>query len=99
MTAKQLEAARKAIMKYIKRIGKLWITVFPSIPVTKKPTEIRMGKGKGEPSYCIFRIDPGRIIFEINGIEKALAKQALATASTKLNIKTTFVQKLDELNC
>ncbi|XXN19708.1 MAG: 50S ribosomal protein L16 [Candidatus Hodgkinia cicadicola] len=97
--ARQIEAARKAIMKYIKRIGKLWIRVYPTIPVTKKPTEIRMGKGKGEVDKWIFRVSPGRILFEIGGVSETRARAALAAANHKLNIKTLFVSLAHQLSC
>ncbi|XXN13585.1 MAG: 50S ribosomal protein L16 [Candidatus Hodgkinia cicadicola] len=97
--AHQIEAARKTIMKYIKKIGKLWIRVYPTIPVTKKPTEIRMGKGKGEVSKWVFRVSPGRILFEIEGISESLARNAFIAAAFKLNIKTSFVSIMQELSC
>ncbi|WGS83401.1 MAG: 50S ribosomal protein L16 [Candidatus Hodgkinia cicadicola] len=97
--ARQIEAARKAAMKFVKKVGKLWIRVFPTIPVTKKPTETRMGKGKGEVDRWVFRVSPGRILFEIEGIAEQLARQAFAAASFKLNIKTAFVSLVDELCC
>ncbi|AUG91514.1 50S ribosomal subunit protein L16 [Candidatus Hodgkinia cicadicola] len=97
--AHRIEAARKAIMKYIKRIGKLWILVYPTIPVTKKPTEIRMGKGKGEVSKWVFRVSLGRIVFEIEGISESLARAAFKAAAFKLNIKTSFVSVMQELSC
>ncbi|ATY93568.1 50S ribosomal subunit protein L16 [Candidatus Hodgkinia cicadicola] len=97
--ARQIEAARKAAMKYIKKIGKLWIRVYPTIPVTKKPTEIRMGKGKGEVEKWIFRVSPGRILFEIGGVSDTLARAALTAAAFKLNIKTSLVSAMQQLAC
>ncbi|XXM90099.1 50S ribosomal protein L16 [Candidatus Hodgkinia cicadicola] len=97
--ARQIEAARKAIMKHIKRVGKLWIRVYPTVPVTKKPTEIRMGKGKGEVNKWIFRVSPGRILFEIEGISEVVALAALKAAAFKLNIKTSFVNLMQQLSC
>ncbi|XXM93274.1 MAG: 50S ribosomal protein L16 [Candidatus Hodgkinia cicadicola] len=97
--AHQIEAARKAIMKYIKKIGKLWIRVYPTIPVTKKPVEVRMGKGKGEVSKWVFRVSPGRILFEIEGVSETLARAAFVAAAFKLNVKTSFVSLMQQLAC
>ncbi len=90
---KQIEAARVALTRYMKRTGKVWTRVFPNIPVSKKPTEVRMGKGKGSPEYWACRVKPGRIIFEVDGIDEATARVALYKASTKLPIKTKFIKR------
>lgn len=93
VTSRQIEATRRAISRKMKRIGKLWIRVFPDLPVTSKPTEVRMGKGKGSVDYWAARIRPGRILFELDGISLDLAKEAFSSGSNKLPIKTIFVQK------
>ena len=90
---KQIEAARVALTRYMKRTGKVWTRIFPNIPVSKKPTEVRMGKGKGNPEYYACRVKPGRIIFEVDGIDEATARVSLYKASTKLPIKTKFVKR------
>ena len=90
---KQIEAARVALTRYMKRTGKVWLRIFPNIPVSKKPTEVRMGKGKGSPEYWACRVKPGRIIFEVDGIDEATAKIALYKASAKLPIKTKFIKR------
>ena len=90
---KQIEAARVALTRYMKRTGKVWTRIFPNIPVSKKPTEVRMGKGKGAPEYWACRVKPGRIIFEVDGIDEATARIALYKASTKLPIKTKFIKR------
>ncbi len=89
---KQIEAARVALTRYMKRTGKVWLRIFPNIPVSKKPTEVRMGKGKGAPEYWACRVKPGRIIFEIDGVDEATARIALYKASAKLPIKTKFIK-------
>ena len=91
--SKQIEAARVALTRYMKRTGKVWLRIFPNIPVSKKPTEVRMGKGKGAPEYWACRVNPGRIIFEVDGVSEEVAKEALYKASTKLPIKTKFVKR------
>ena len=91
--SKQIEAARVALTRYMKRTGKVWLRIFPNIPVSKKPVEVRMGKGKGAPEFWIFRVKPGRIIFEVDGIDEATARMALYKASTKLPIKTKFIKR------
>lgn len=91
ITNRQIEAARVAITRHIKRGGKMWIRIFPDKPVTVKPAETRMGKGKGSPEYWVAVIKPGRILFELQGIDVALARQALALGAAKLPIKTKFV--------
>ena len=93
--SKQIEAARVALTRYMKRTGKVWLRIFPNIPVSKKPTEVRMGKGKGAPEYWACRVKPGRIIFEVDGVSEEVAKEALYKASTKLPIKTKFVKRFN----
>ena len=93
ITARQIEAARRVITRYVKRLGKLWIRVFPDIPVSSKPAEVRMGKGKGSPEYNIVRIKPGKIIFELDGVSEEVAKTALEKATAKLPIKTRFIKR------
>ena len=95
MTSRQIEAARIAVTRYMKRQGQVWIRVFPSKPVTKKPAEVRMGKGKGSPEYWAATINPGRIIFEVDGGDSETAKEALRLAAQKLPIKTKFIRKRD----
>ena len=90
---KQIEAARVALTRYMKRTGKVWTRIFPNIPVSKKPTEVRMGKGKGSPEYYACRVKPGRIIFEIDGVTEEVAREALYKASAKLPIKTKFIKR------
>ncbi|HBM91058.1 MAG TPA: 50S ribosomal protein L16 [Rhodospirillaceae bacterium] len=93
ITARQIEAARRAITRAIKRQGRLWILIFPDVPVSSKPAEVRMGKGKGSPDYWACRVHPGRIMFELDGVPQEVAKAAFALASEKLPIKTKFVQR------
>jgi large subunit ribosomal protein L16 len=95
VTARQIEAARRSIARSMKRAGKLWIRVFPDVPVSKKPAEVRMGSGKGNVEYYVCRIKPGRIMFELDGVDEATASEAFAKASAKLPIKTKFVKRLD----
>ncbi len=90
---KQIEAARVALTRYMQRTGKVWSRVFPNIPVSKKPTEVRMGKGKGSPEFWVCRVKPGRILFEVDGVTEDVAKVALYKASAKLPIKTKFVKR------
>ena len=90
---KQIEAARVSLTRFMKRTGKVWLRIFPNIPVSKKPVEVRMGKGKGAPEYWACRVKPGRIIFEIDGVSESVAREALYKASTKLPIKTKFVKR------
>ena len=97
ITARQIEAARRTISRQMKRSGKLWIRVFPDLPVSQKPTEVRQGKGKGSPEYWAVRVKPGRILFEIDGVSKPIAEEAFALASAKLPIKTRVVYRLGEL--
>lgn len=94
LSSRQIEAARKVITRYMKRAGKLWIVVFPHTPVTKKPAEVRMGKGKGNVEYYAAKIKPGRIIFEVDGIDEAAAMIALEKASAKLPFKTKLVTQV-----
>ncbi|MEM9096462.1 MAG: 50S ribosomal protein L16, partial [Pseudomonadota bacterium] len=90
ITARQIEAARRAMTRYMKRQGRVWIRIFPDLPVTQKPTEVRMGKGKGSVEYWAARVKPGRIMFEIDGVSEPIAKEALRLAAMKLPIKTRF---------
>jgi large subunit ribosomal protein L16 len=94
ITNRQIEAARVAIMRHIKRQGKLWIRIFPDKPVTVKPAETRMGKGKGAPEYFVAVVKPGRIMFELEGVDLVIAKRAMELASAKLPIKTKFVRRM-----
>jgi large subunit ribosomal protein L16 len=96
VTARQIEAARRAITREMKRSGRVWIRIFPDVPVSKKPTEVRMGKGKGTPEYWACRVKPGRIMFEIDGVPVDLAKEALRLGAAKLPIRTRFVQRLPD---
>ena len=95
ITARQLEAARQAVTRYMKREGQIWIRVFPDKPITKKPNEVRMGKGKGSPEYFVSRVCPGRILFEADGVPMEVAKEALRLASQKLPIAVKFVVRRD----
>ena len=96
VTARQIEAARRALTRHMKRAGRVWIRVFPDVPVTKKPLEVRMGSGKGGIEYWVTRVKPGRILFELDGVPVQVAKEALALAAAKLPIKTRFVQRIAE---
>jgi large subunit ribosomal protein L16 len=96
VTARQIEAARRAITRFMKRSGRVWIRVFPDVPVSKKPTEVRMGKGKGTPEYWAARVKPGRIMFEIDGVSEETAREALRLGASKLPIKTRFIQRIAE---
>jgi large subunit ribosomal protein L16 len=96
VTARQIEAARRALTRHMKRAGRVWIRVFPDVPVSSKPTEVRMGKGKGAPEFWACKVKPGRIMFEIDGIPVDLAREALTLAAAKLPIKTRFVQRIVE---
>lgn len=95
MTANQIEAARRAMTRYIKRGGNIWIKVFPDKPVSKKPAEVRMGSGKGAPEYWVAVVKPGRILFEMSGVSEETAREALRLAAQKLPIKTKFVKRLE----
>jgi large subunit ribosomal protein L16 len=96
VTARQIEAARRAITRQMKRQGRVWIRVFPDVPVSKKPTEVRMGKGKGAPEYWAARVKPGRIMFEVDGVSEEVAREAFRLAAAKLSVKTRFVQRIAE---
>ena len=91
ITARQIEAARRAITRHMKRAGRVWIRIFPDVPVSSKPTEVRMGKGKGSPEYWAARVKPGRIMFEVDGVPMKVAQEALMLGAAKLPIKTRFV--------
>ena len=96
VTARQIEAARRAMTRHMKRAGRVWIRIFPDVPVSKKPIEVRMGKGKGAPEYWVCRIKPGRVLFEVDGVTLQVAKEALALAAAKLPIKTRFIARIAE---
>ncbi len=96
ITARQIEASRRAITRAMKRAGRVWIRIFPDVPVSTKPAEVRMGSGKGSPEFWVARVKPGRIVFEIDGVSPEIAKQALALGAAKLPIKTKFVTRLGE---
>jgi large subunit ribosomal protein L16 len=96
VSARQIEAARRAMTRHMKRAGRVWIRVFPDVPVSKKPLEVRMGSGKGAPELWVCRVKPGRIMFEIDGVPIQLAREALALAAAKLPIKTRFVARIAE---
>ena len=91
--SRQIEAARVSLTRFMKRTGKVWLRIFPNIPISKKPTEVRMGKGKGSTEYWACRVKPGRIIFEVDGVSESVASEALYKASTKLPIKTKFIKR------
>ncbi|ABI61459.1 50S ribosomal protein L16 [Granulibacter bethesdensis] len=91
ITARQIEAARRAITRAMKRAGRVWIRIFPDLPVSTKPAEVRMGSGKGSPEYWVARVHPGRVMFEIDGVAPELAREALALGAAKLPIKTKFI--------
>jgi len=93
LTARQIEAARRAMTRHVKRQGKIWIRVFPDKPITAKPLEVRMGKGKGNVEYWVCQIQPGRVLYEMEGVPEELAREAFALAATKLPMKTTFVTR------
>ncbi len=94
ITSRQIESARRAINRYIKRGGKVWIRIFPDKPITKKPIEVRMGKGKGNVEYWVALVQPGRMLFEIEGVTEEIAREALRLASAKLPIKTEFAERV-----
>jgi large subunit ribosomal protein L16 len=98
LTSRQIEAARRAMVRYIKRRGKIWIRVFPDKPVTQKPAETRMGKGKGSVEYWVAVIKPGRVLFEMSGVEEELAREALRLAGNKLPCKSKFVKRIDPIS-
>ena len=93
ITARQIEAARVAMTRFMKRAGRVWVRIFPDVPVSKKPTEVRMGKGKGSTEFWACRVKPGRILFEIDGVSEQIAKEALYKASAKLPIKTKTIKR------
>lgn len=95
ITAREIEAARRAITRHMKRAGRVWIRVFPDVPVSKKPAEVRMGSGKGAPEFWVARIKPGRILFEVDGVDTATAREALRLGAAKLSIGTRFVARLE----
>ncbi|MFM2129384.1 MAG: hypothetical protein RL477_930 [Pseudomonadota bacterium] len=96
VTARQIEAARRAITRHMKLSGRIWCLIFPDVPVSKKPAEVRQGKGKGAPEYWACRVHPGRIMFEIDGVPQIVAREAFALAAAKLPIKTKFVARIGE---
>jgi len=96
VTARQIEAARRAITREMKRAGRVWIRIFPDVPVSKKPTEVRMGKGKGAPEFWAAKVKPGRIMFEIDGVPEDTAREAMRLGAAKLPIKTRFIQRIAE---
>jgi large subunit ribosomal protein L16 len=96
MTSRQLEAARRAMVRYVKRGGKIWIRVFPDKPVSKKPAETRMGGGKGAPDHWVAVVKPGRVLFEIAGVDEVMAREAMRLASHKLPIKTQFIKRIEQ---
>lgn len=96
VTARQIEAARRALTRHMKRAGRVWIRIFPDVPVTAKPAEVRMGSGKGAPEYWAARVKPGRIIFEIDGVDIVVAKRAFELATAKLPLSTRFIARIGE---
>jgi len=94
VTARQIEAARRAITRHMRRAGRVWIRIFPDIPVSQKPAEVRQGKGKGNPEYWVARIKPGRIMFELDGVPESVARRAFELAAAKLPLDTKFVRRL-----
>lgn len=94
VTSRQIEAARRAITRHLKRAGRVWIQIFPDVPVSRKPAEVRMGKGKGSPEYWVCRVKPGRIMFEIDGVDEELARGAFALANAKLPVLTKVVTRI-----
>jgi large subunit ribosomal protein L16 len=93
LTARQIEAARRAMTRHVKRGGRVWIRIFPDKPVSQKPAEVRMGNGKGNPEYFVCEIQPGKVLYEMDGVDETLAREAFALAAAKLPIRTTFVQR------
>ncbi len=94
VTARQIEAARRALTRHIKRSGRVWIRIFPDVPVSKKPAEVRMGKGKGSTEFWMCRVKPGRVMFELDGVELSIAQRAFELAAAKLPVQTRFVTRL-----
>ena len=93
MTAREIEAARRAMTRYVKRGGQVWIRVFPDVPITKKPIEVRMGSGKGNVEYYVARVQPGKVLFEMEGVTEAIAREAFRLAASKLSVDTMFVKR------
>lgn len=96
VSARQIEAARRAITRHMRRVGKLWIRIFPDVPVSQKPAEVRQGKGKGTPEWWAARVKPGRIMFELDGVNAEIAREAFRLASAKLPVETKFVSRLGD---
>ena len=96
VSARQIEAARRALTRFMKRAGRVWIRIYPDVPVSKKPIEVRMGKGKGAPELWVCRVKPGRIMFEVDGIPAPVAREALRLAASKLPVKTRFIERIAE---
>src|ERR1700680_3389941 len=96
ITARQIEAARRALTRHMKRAGRVWIRIYPDVPVSKKPLEVRMGSGKGAPEFWVVRVKPGRILFEIDGVSTQVAREALDLAAAKLPIRTRFIERIAE---
>ncbi|MEZ5786202.1 MAG: 50S ribosomal protein L16 [Xanthobacteraceae bacterium] len=96
ITARQIEAARRAMTRHMKRAGRVWIRIFPDVPISKKPLEVRMGSGKGAPEYWVARVKAGRILFEVDGVNSQVAREALTLAAAKLPIKTRFIERIAE---
>jgi large subunit ribosomal protein L16 len=96
VTARQIEAARRAITRAMRRTGRVWIRVFPDVPVSAKPAEVRMGSGKGSPEFWVCRVAPGKIMFEVDGVPAALAREALALGAAKLPIRTRFIARIGD---
>lgn len=94
VTARQIESARRTITRHLKRVGRVWIRIFPDVPVSKKPAEVRMGNGKGNPEYYVAEIQPGKVLYEMDGVSEELAREAFALAAAKLPISTTFVTRM-----
>ena len=94
ITAREIESARRAMTHHMKRAGRVWINVFPDLPISKKPTEVRMGKGKGTPEFWACRVKPGRVLFEVDGIDEVTAREAMRLAAMKLSIKTRFIARI-----
>jgi large subunit ribosomal protein L16 len=95
VTSRQIEASRRAISRHVKRVGRLWIRIFPDVPVTSKPAEVRMGKGKGSVDRWVCRVKPGRVLFEIDGVPEQVAREAFERAAAKLPIKTKFISRVE----
>jgi large subunit ribosomal protein L16 len=96
ITARQIEAARRAMTRHMKRAGRVWIRIYPDVPISKKPLEVRMGSGKGAPEYWVARVKPGRVLFEVDGVTSQVAREALTLAAAKLPIKTRFIERVAE---